>query len=101
MTSDICLIMLILRKNTSVCQVLLVYDPLHIDTTESDYDPAQVKPVWGNRSDFSYNEDERRNGMCDFSNTGICVILPFIRYPFVIGAKMTIQNVWHSILNMW
>ena len=61
-----------------------VYDPLHIDTMESDYDPAQAKPVWGNRSDFSYNEGKRQMECAILQYLHLCDSA-FIRYPFVIG----------------
>ncbi len=61
-----------------------VYAPKHIDTRESEFDPAAQALVWGERSDFSYEEGKRQAERAlqqRFPNRNWLAV----RYPFVIG----------------
>ena len=61
-----------------------VYNPLHIDTQESDYDGHQSQLVWCDRTAFSYDEIKRQaeNALCQkYSDTEWIAV----RYPFVLG----------------
>ena len=37
-----------------------VYDPLHIDTKEEEFDPTKKKLMWCSRADYSYNEVKKQ-----------------------------------------
>lgn len=61
-----------------------VYAPKHIDTRESEFDPAAQTLVWGERNDFTYEEGKRQAERAlqqRFSNRNWLAV----RYPFVIG----------------
>lgn len=77
-----------------------VYAPKHIDTTELEFDPASQKLVWGERSDFSYEEGKRQaEGVLTqrYSDRNWLAV----RYPFVIGqddyTKRLLFYVEHTI----
>lgn len=61
-----------------------VYDPLHRDTVESDFDGVSGKPVWCDRGDFSYGEVKRQAEYALWQKyAGRNWIA--VRYPFVVG----------------
>lgn len=61
-----------------------VYAPKHIDTRESEFDPATPELVWGDRSDFSY-EEGKRQAECALRQRYSDRNWTVVRYPFVIG----------------
>ena len=61
-----------------------VYEPKHMNTLESDYDPT-IKPViWCNRGDFPYAEIKRQAEHALFQTYANQKAVA-VRYPFVIG----------------
>ena len=61
-----------------------VYEPMHINTMESEFDGVSKELVWCNREAFSY-EEIKRQAECalwqEYSNRNWIAV----RYPFVIG----------------
>ena len=61
-----------------------VYEPKHMNTVESDYNPTAKEVVWCNRGDFPYAEIKRQ------AENALYQVYPnqkavAVRYPFVIG----------------
>lgn len=61
-----------------------VYTPKHMDTRESEFDPAVPELVWSDRSDFSY-EEGKRQAECALRQSYSDRNWTAVRYPFVIG----------------
>ena len=61
-----------------------VYDPLHFDTREEDFDPAQGELIWCDRRDFSYAEVKRQAERALFQAYPGRDALT-VRYPYVTG----------------
>ena len=77
-----------------------VYDPLHIDTVESDFDGVSGELVWCDRGDFSYAEVKRQAERALWQKyAGRNWIA--VRYPFVVGkddyTKRLLFYVEHTI----
>ena len=61
-----------------------VYEPLHINTMESDFNGVSKKLVWCNREDFPY-EEIKRQAECALWQVYSDRNWTAVRYPFVIG----------------
>lgn len=61
-----------------------VYTPKHMDTREAEFDPATLELVWGDRSDFSY-EEGKRQAECALWQRYSDRNWTVVRYPVVIG----------------
>lgn len=61
-----------------------VYDPKHMNTTESDFDGTSKKLIWCNRSEFSYEEVKRQAEYALWQAYADKKWIA-VRYPFVIG----------------
>lgn len=61
-----------------------VYAPKHMDTREVEFDPDVPELVWGDRSDFSY-EEGKRQAECALRQSYSDRNWVAVRYPFVIG----------------
>lgn len=61
-----------------------VYNPLHMGTTEADFDPHTYPLVWCSRNDFPYDE-VKRQAECALFQAYPQVNGMAIRFPFVIG----------------
>lgn len=61
-----------------------VYAPKHVDTVESEFDPATLELVWGDRRDFSY-EEGKRQAECVLRQRYQDRKWLAVRAPFVIG----------------
>lgn len=61
-----------------------VYEPLHINLKEEEFNPLEKILVWCNRSDFSYNE-VKRQAECAITQIYSQVNSVMVRFPFVIG----------------
>lgn len=77
-----------------------VYDPLHINTVESDFDGASGELIWCDRGDFSYAEVKRQAEYALWQKyAGRNWVA--VRYPFVVGkddyTKRLLFYVEHTI----
>ena len=61
-----------------------VYEPLHINTIESDFDGVSKELVWCNRKDFPY-EEIKRQAECALWQKYSDRNWIAVRYPFVLG----------------
>ena len=61
-----------------------VYDPLHVDTVESDFDGMSGKLVWCDRPDFPYDVVKRHAEYALWQKYSDIRFIA-VRYPFVIG----------------
>lgn len=61
-----------------------VYEPLHNDLKEEEFNPLEQKLIWCNRSDFSYNE-VKRQAECAITQIYSHFDSVMVRFPFVIG----------------
>lgn len=68
----------ILMSSTSV------YNPLHINTIEKDFDASQKKLIWCNREDANYSE-VKQQAECALSQYYPNKKWISVRYPYVIG----------------
>lgn len=61
-----------------------VYDPLHVDTVESDFDGTSGELVWCDRPDFPYDVVKRHAEYALWQKYSDIKFIA-VRYPFVIG----------------
>ena len=61
-----------------------VYDPLHVDTVESDFDGMSGELVWCDRPDFPYDVVKRHAEYALWQKYSDIKFIA-VRYPFVIG----------------
>ena len=61
-----------------------VYDPLHMDTCETDYDPFKHELVWLERADADYDEGKRQ-AEAALAQQYDALNWTAVRYPFVVG----------------
>lgn len=61
-----------------------VYDPLHIDTREEEFNPAKKKLVWCSRADYSYDE-VKKQAECAIAQCYSDKNVVSVRYPVVMG----------------
>lgn len=74
-----------------------VYDELHMDTREEDFDPMKGKLIWCDREDFTYNIIKQHAERALFQEYAGRQSSVAVRFPFVIGKDDYTQRLFFYV----